>query len=250
MPNRCDRSVFSFLTVLSSVWLCSEVGGQHADHHHRLGCGRSHRVINGLHAAQELYSLCSFQARGEKVSLIQGLIGNQLLNSLTFSPPPLLCSKECLVTSSGIDNTENGLSGSKAATKPTPKKKWESACQRTTTTIMSVSFLGTFAHSLRSCWDLITVRGPLGAKIHMRMLQYAMKSRCADDIQLTPPWGMSCLSLLSVSKWHMQITWGLQWWFHDHHRFLWLSFSLKNKGKKSTGVHLKVAWISIHKCVR
>ncbi|CAG02939.1 unnamed protein product, partial [Tetraodon nigroviridis] len=29
--------------------------------------------------------------------------------------------KECLVTSSGIDNTENGLSGSKAATKPTPK---------------------------------------------------------------------------------------------------------------------------------
>lgn len=37
------------------------------------------------------------------------------------------CSKECLVTSSGIDNTENGLSGSKADSKPTPKKKWESA---------------------------------------------------------------------------------------------------------------------------
>ncbi|XP_028839608.1 sodium channel, voltage-gated, type IV, beta b isoform X2 [Denticeps clupeoides] len=31
-------------------------------------------------------------------------------------------NKECLVTSSGIDNTENGLSGSKATPKPTPKK--------------------------------------------------------------------------------------------------------------------------------
>ncbi|XP_068457482.1 sodium channel, voltage-gated, type IV, beta b isoform X2 [Clinocottus analis] len=31
--------------------------------------------------------------------------------------------KECLVSSSGIDNTENGLSGSKADSKPTPKKK-------------------------------------------------------------------------------------------------------------------------------
>lgn len=37
------------------------------------------------------------------------------------------CSKECLVTSSGIDNTENGLSGSKADSKPTPKKKWKQA---------------------------------------------------------------------------------------------------------------------------
>lgn len=35
----------------------------------------------------------------------------------------LFFSKECLVTSSGIDNTENGLSGSKT----TPKKAWESA---------------------------------------------------------------------------------------------------------------------------
>ncbi|KAI9527384.1 hypothetical protein NQZ68_030836 [Dissostichus eleginoides] len=32
-------------------------------------------------------------------------------------------NKECLVTSSGIDNTENGLSGSKADSKPTPKRK-------------------------------------------------------------------------------------------------------------------------------
>lgn len=32
-------------------------------------------------------------------------------------------NKECLVSSSGIDNTENGLSGSKADSKPTPKKK-------------------------------------------------------------------------------------------------------------------------------
>lgn len=32
-------------------------------------------------------------------------------------------NKECLVSSSGMDNTENGLSGSKADSKPTPKKK-------------------------------------------------------------------------------------------------------------------------------
>ncbi|MED6243115.1 hypothetical protein AMECASPLE_028641 [Ameca splendens] len=32
-------------------------------------------------------------------------------------------NKECLVSSSGIDNTENGLSGSKPDSKPTPKKK-------------------------------------------------------------------------------------------------------------------------------
>ncbi|XP_072550251.1 sodium channel, voltage-gated, type IV, beta b [Salminus brasiliensis] len=31
-------------------------------------------------------------------------------------------NKECLVSSSGIDNTENGLSGSKSTPKPTPKK--------------------------------------------------------------------------------------------------------------------------------
>ncbi|KAM9441286.1 sodium channel, voltage-gated, type IV, beta b [Clarias gariepinus] len=31
-------------------------------------------------------------------------------------------NKECLVSSSGIDNTENGLSGSKVTPKPTPKK--------------------------------------------------------------------------------------------------------------------------------
>ncbi|KAK3527480.1 hypothetical protein QTP86_023026, partial [Hemibagrus guttatus] len=31
-------------------------------------------------------------------------------------------NKECLVSSSGIDNTENGLSGTKVTPKPTPKK--------------------------------------------------------------------------------------------------------------------------------
>lgn len=50
-----------------------------------------------------------------------------MYSSNSFFLPPH-CSKECLVTSSGIDNTENGLSGSKADSKPTPKKKWESAC--------------------------------------------------------------------------------------------------------------------------
>lgn len=55
----------SFLFVVA---VCSEGGGQHAGHHHSLMCGRRHRIANGLHVAQELHSLCSCQAWGEKVS--------------------------------------------------------------------------------------------------------------------------------------------------------------------------------------
>lgn len=85
MPSSRDRSICSHLLFLHCFifrWLCSEVGGQHTDRHDRLGCGRSHRVNNGLHAAQELYSLCSFQACGEKVSSIQGVMGYHIRLSL------------------------------------------------------------------------------------------------------------------------------------------------------------------------
>lgn len=225
MPSRCYCAFcphLLFLHRLMFCWCCSEVGGQHTDHYHRLSCGRSHCINNGLHAAQELYSLCSFQAWGEKVSKIQVLSVTtadchpgalffilKLLNSNFLSPPPptpLHCSKECLVPSSGIDNTENGLSGSKAATKPTPKKKWESACQITTTTIMSVYFLGMFSHFLCSQWDLITGRGPSGVKY-----------TCV------------CYNM----QWRVTVQMICNW-------FLWLAFSIK-----STVVHLEVVWISV-----
>lgn len=132
-------------------WNCSEGGGQYADHHHSLSCGRSHCIDNGLHAAQELHSFCYVQAGGEKVrtsshpsdlplyTVFQEYVNNADLhisgNSYQeniFLIAKLLTpslfhfySKECLVTSSGIDNTENGLSGSKADSKATPKKKWK-----------------------------------------------------------------------------------------------------------------------------
>ncbi|XP_034746322.1 sodium channel, voltage-gated, type IV, beta b [Etheostoma cragini] len=56
---------------------------------------------------------------------IAALMGFMLLKNFTLYVLARLeeKNKECLVTSSGIDNTENGLSGSKADSKPTPKKK-------------------------------------------------------------------------------------------------------------------------------
>lgn len=61
---------------------------------------------------------------------------------------PRCCSKECLVTSSGIDNTENGLSGSKADSKPkpTPKKKWENARVENLRSSYLYTFLFAYAH--------------------------------------------------------------------------------------------------------
>lgn len=104
MPSRCYCAFcphLLFLHRLMFCWCCSEVGGQHTDHYHRLSCGRSHCINNGLHAAQELYSLCSLQAWGEKVSKIQVLSVTtadchpgalffilKLLNSNFLSPPP------------------------------------------------------------------------------------------------------------------------------------------------------------------
>lgn len=58
---------FPSLFLWSFVNICSEGGGQHAGHHHSLGCGRCHRSDNGLHVAQELHSLCPCQDGGEKV---------------------------------------------------------------------------------------------------------------------------------------------------------------------------------------
>ena len=48
--------------------VCSARGGQHADHHHRLGSRGRHRAAHGLHAAQELHHLRPRQDGGEKVS--------------------------------------------------------------------------------------------------------------------------------------------------------------------------------------
>lgn len=57
-----------YMTKSDSFVFCSAGGGQHADDHHRFCCWRSYCAAHGLHAAEELHSLCSFQAWGEKVS--------------------------------------------------------------------------------------------------------------------------------------------------------------------------------------
>ena len=103
------------------------------------------------------------------------------------------CSKECLVSSSGIDNTENGLSGSKADSKPTPKKKWEKCMY---TKPYEYSYLCTFfayicictcvctlANSLCSSWDpknclAVAFKGEY-KHVHMCV----QNRNCADDIQ-------------------------------------------------------------------
>lgn len=147
--HSCWKHTEGLWPVMAIFWLCSEGGGQYSDHHHCLSCGRSHCIDNGLHAAQEFHSFCYVQAGGEKVCTsihpidlpfihcslgryvecwfahFRNLISkNILLISIPLTVSLLyFCSKECLVTSSGIDNTENGLSGSKADSKPTPKKK-------------------------------------------------------------------------------------------------------------------------------
>ncbi|XP_068600456.1 sodium channel, voltage-gated, type IV, beta b [Brachionichthys hirsutus] len=61
-------------------------------------------------------------AVGGAIALIMGFM---LLKNLTLFVLSKLeeKNKECLVTLSGIDNTDNGISGSKADSKPTPKKK-------------------------------------------------------------------------------------------------------------------------------
>uniref|UniRef100_UPI0037E8BAD7 sodium channel, voltage-gated, type IV, beta b n=1 Tax=Semicossyphus pulcher TaxID=241346 RepID=UPI0037E8BAD7 len=90
--------------------------------------GRNHSAIFTLVVVDELrvvdntLATIIASAVGGAIALLMGFM---LLKNFTLFVLSKLeeKNKECLVTSSGIDNTENGLSGSKADSKPTPKKK-------------------------------------------------------------------------------------------------------------------------------
>ncbi|XP_037544020.1 sodium channel, voltage-gated, type IV, beta b [Nematolebias whitei] len=90
--------------------------------------GRNHSAIFTLIVVDELrvvdntLTIIIASAVGGAIAF---LIGFMLLKNFTLFVLAKLeeKNKECLVTSSGIDNTENGVSGSKADSKPTPKKK-------------------------------------------------------------------------------------------------------------------------------
>nr|XP_046267795.1 sodium channel, voltage-gated, type IV, beta b [Scatophagus argus]XP_046267797.1 sodium channel, voltage-gated, type IV, beta b [Scatophagus argus] len=90
--------------------------------------GKNHSAIFNLIVVDELrvvdntLATMIASAVGGAIALIMGFM---LLKNFTLFVLSKLeeKNKECLVTSSGIDNTENGLSGSKADSKPTPKKK-------------------------------------------------------------------------------------------------------------------------------
>ncbi|XP_013862191.1 sodium channel subunit beta-4 [Austrofundulus limnaeus] len=90
--------------------------------------GRNHSAIFTLYVVDELRVVdktLTIIIASTVGGAIAFLIGFMLLKNFTLFVLAKLeeKNKECLVTSSGIDNTENGLSGSKAASKPTPKKK-------------------------------------------------------------------------------------------------------------------------------
>ncbi|XP_029303815.1 sodium channel, voltage-gated, type IV, beta b [Cottoperca gobio] len=90
--------------------------------------GRNHSTIFTLIVVDELrvvdntLTIMIASAVGGSIAALMGfmLIKNFTLFVLSKIEEK---NKECLVTSSGIDNTENGLSGSKQDSKPTPKKK-------------------------------------------------------------------------------------------------------------------------------
>ncbi|KAM9349032.1 sodium channel, voltage-gated, type IV, beta b [Symphorus nematophorus] len=90
--------------------------------------GRNHSAVFNLIVVDELRVVDNTLATiiascvGGAIALLMGFM---LLKNFTLFVLSKLeeKNKECLVTSSGIDNTENGLSGSKADSKPTPKKK-------------------------------------------------------------------------------------------------------------------------------
>lgn len=90
--------------------------------------GRNHSAIITLIVVDELRVVDNTVATiiascvGGAIALLMGFV---LLKNFTLFVLSKLeeKNKECLVTSSGIDNTENGLSGSKADSKATPKKK-------------------------------------------------------------------------------------------------------------------------------
>ncbi|KAM4545755.1 sodium channel, voltage-gated, type IV, beta b isoform 1-T1 [Odontesthes bonariensis] len=79
-------------------------------------------VVDELRVVDNTLTIMIASAVGGAIALLMGFM---LLKNLTLFILAKLeeKNKECLVTSSGIDNTENGLSGSKADSKPTPKKK-------------------------------------------------------------------------------------------------------------------------------
>ncbi|XP_026227454.1 sodium channel, voltage-gated, type IV, beta b isoform X2 [Anabas testudineus] len=79
-------------------------------------------VVDELRVVDNTLTIIIASAVGGAIALLMGFM---LLKNLTLFVLAKLeeKNKECLVTSSGIDNTENGLSGSKADSKPTPKKK-------------------------------------------------------------------------------------------------------------------------------
>lgn len=90
--------------------------------------GRNHSAIFNLIVVDELrvvdntLTIIIASAVGGAIAVLMGFM--LLKNFAIFVMTKLEeKNKECLVTSSGIDNTENGLSGSKADSKPTPKKK-------------------------------------------------------------------------------------------------------------------------------
>ncbi|XP_018547278.1 sodium channel, voltage-gated, type IV, beta b [Lates calcarifer] len=79
-------------------------------------------VVDELRVVDNTLTIIIASAVGGAIALLMGFM---LLKNFTLFVLAKLeeKNKECLVTSSGIDNTENGLSGSKADSKPTPKKK-------------------------------------------------------------------------------------------------------------------------------
>uniref|UniRef100_G3QAJ6 Sodium channel, voltage-gated, type IV, beta b n=2 Tax=Gasterosteus aculeatus aculeatus TaxID=481459 RepID=G3QAJ6_GASAC len=90
--------------------------------------GRNHSAIFHLLVVDELKvvdNTLTIMIASAVGGAIAALMGFMLLKNFTLYVLSKLeeRNKECLVTSSGIDNTENGLSGSKADSKPTPKKK-------------------------------------------------------------------------------------------------------------------------------
>lgn len=79
-------------------------------------------VVDELRVVDNTLTIIIASAVGGAIALLMGfmLLKNFTLFVMTKMEEK---NKECLVTSSGIDNTENGLSGSKVEPKATPKKK-------------------------------------------------------------------------------------------------------------------------------
>ncbi|XP_029030207.1 sodium channel, voltage-gated, type IV, beta b [Betta splendens] len=79
-------------------------------------------VVDELRVVDNTLTIIIASAVGGAIAFLMGFM---LLKNLTLFVLAKMeeKNKECLVTSSGIDNTENGVPGSKADSKPTPKKK-------------------------------------------------------------------------------------------------------------------------------